>query len=141
MSSDVANLDGVAARPRWIATIMVGQEMFGTVHLRAGLELSVMAEQQSVAKLEAAPHARPFEAGEPMVIRLALEAGERVDPHTHPEREVVLYMRSGEIELDLDDETYDLSAEDVIRFDGQRDVSPHAVTDSEALLVLAKRSD
>lgn len=120
---------------------MFGREMFGTVHFTDGSERPRMPEQASLEELEAAPHARPFEAGEPTVIRLALEADERVDPHTHPEREIVLFLRSGEIELDLDDETYDLTAGDVIRFDGQREVSPYAVEDSEALIVLAQRTD
>ncbi|MXR50269.1 cupin domain-containing protein [Halovenus sp. WSH3] len=100
-----------------------------------------MPEHASLDDLEAAPHARPFEAGEPTVIRLALEADERVDPHTHPEREIVLYLRSGRLEVDLDEETYDVAPGDVVRFDGRREVSPYAVEDSEALLVLAQRSD
>jgi quercetin dioxygenase-like cupin family protein len=98
-----------------------------------------MAEQTALDDLTAEPHARPFDPGEPTVIRLALAAGERVDPHTHPERQIVLSLRSGELELDLDDETHELTAGDVIRFDGRREVSPYAVEDSEALLVLARR--
>jgi len=98
-----------------------------------------MAELTALDELSAAPHARPFEAGEPTVIRLALDAGDRVDPHTHPERQIVLYLREGRIELDLDEETHSLEAGDVIRFDGMREVSPHALEDSEALLVLAQR--
>jgi len=98
-----------------------------------------MAEKTSLDDLTAAPHARPFDPGEPTVIRLALAADDRVDPHTHPERRIVLYVRSGRIDLDLDDETYALAAGDVIRFDGRREVSPLAVEDSEALLVLAER--
>jgi quercetin dioxygenase-like cupin family protein len=120
---------------------MFGRGMFGTDHFTAGLERPRMSERASLNELDAAPHARPFEAGEPTVIRLALDADERVDPHTHPEREIVLYLRSGRVELDLDEETYDLAAGDVIRFDGQREVSPYAVEDSEALIVLAQRSD
>lgn len=100
-----------------------------------------MPEQVSLDELSTTPHARPFDAGEPMVIQLTLEADERVDPHTHPEREIVLSLRSGQIELDLDEETHDLAAGDVIRFDGQREVSPYAVEESEALIVLAQRSD
>lgn len=98
-----------------------------------------MVDHSSLDDLEAKPHARPFDAGEPSVIRLALDAGERVDPHTHPEREIVLYLREGAIELDLDDETHSLEAGDVARFDGRREVSPSAVEDSEALIVLARR--
>lgn len=100
-----------------------------------------MAEQTSMDDLTAAPHSRPFEAGEPTVIRLALDADERVDPHTHPDRQIVLYLRQGRLELDLNDETHSLEAGDVIRFDGRREVSPHALEESEALLVLARRVD
>lgn len=98
-----------------------------------------MAELASLDELTAAPHARPFDAGEPQVIRLALDADERVDPHTHPERQIVLFLRSGRIEVDLDDETHTMEAGDVVRFDGRREVSPYALEDSEALIVLAER--
>ncbi|MGM0718766.1 MAG: cupin domain-containing protein [Halobacteriota archaeon] len=100
-----------------------------------------MPEIRSLDDLEATPHARPFDAGEPSVIRLALDAGESVDPHTHPDHEIVLYLRSGAVELDLDDETHSLEAGDVVRFDGRREVSPSAVEDSEALIVLARRAE
>lgn len=100
-----------------------------------------MPEHASLDELEAKPHARPFEAGEPSVIRLALDADERVDPHTHPEREIVLYLRSGILDVDLDGETHRLEAGDVVRFDGRQEVSPYAVEESEALIVLAKRTD
>lgn len=39
--------------------------------------------------------------------------------------------------LDLDDETHDLAAGDVLRFDGNCQISPKAVTDAGALVVLA----
>lgn len=115
--------------------------MFGGGHLPVAVESAGMPEQASLDELDGAPHARPFGAGEPMVIQLRLDAGERVDPHTHPERQIVLTLRSGALELDLDDETYDLSAGEVIRFDGQREVSPYAVEDSTALIVLAQRGN
>jgi len=98
-----------------------------------------MVELTALDDLTATPHARPFEAGEPTVIRLALDADERVDPHTHPERQIVLYLRQGRLELDLDEETHSLEAGDVIRFDGKREVSPYALEESEALIVLAQR--
>jgi len=100
-----------------------------------------MAEITSLADLEPTPHASPFPGEEPTVVRLALEAGERVDPHTHPDREIVCYVRSGHIELTLDDDVHELDAGDVATFDGRREVSPHATEDSEALLVLARRVD
>ncbi|SEO26824.1 Cupin domain-containing protein [Halorientalis persicus] len=96
-----------------------------------------MAETVALEALAGSPHAKLFD--EPLVIRLDLAAGERVDPHRHPERTVVLHLLSGAVALDLDDETHELQPDDVIRFDGRREVSPKAVEDSEALLVLSKR--
>jgi quercetin dioxygenase-like cupin family protein len=96
-----------------------------------------MAETVALDELTGSPHAKLFD--DPLVIRLELAAGERVDPHRHPERTVVLHLLSGEIALDLNDETHDLEPDDVIRFDGRREVSPKAVEDSEALLVLSRR--
>jgi quercetin dioxygenase-like cupin family protein len=98
-----------------------------------------MVETNSLDELTATPHARPFEAGEPTVIRLQLDAGEQVDPHTHPEKQIVLYVRSGQLELTLDEETFSCEAGDVVRFDGRTEVSPRAIDDSEALIVLAER--
>lgn len=76
--------------------------------------------------------------GEPRTVRLSLSAGERVPAHDHPNRQILFHVLSGEIALDLDDQTYDLAAGDVLRFDGDRGISPEAVTDAEALVVLAK---
>lgn len=100
-----------------------------------------MPDHASLDELTATPHARPLEAGEPAVIRLALDEGEAVDPHTHPERNIVLYVRSGRIELTLGEDSHTLDAGDVIRFDGRTEVSPRAVRDSEALIVLAERTE
>lgn len=96
-----------------------------------------MADTVSLDELTDSPHAKLFD--EPLVIRLDLSAGERVDPHRHPERTVVLHLLSGEMDLDLDDETHRLEPGDVIRFDGRREVSPTAVADGQALLVLSRR--
>ncbi|MEF8899985.1 MAG: cupin domain-containing protein [Halovenus sp.] len=99
-----------------------------------------MHEHTSLDDLTATPHARPFDAGEPHVVRLALAAGERVPEHTHPERQIVLFLREGRLEVDLAGETHTLDEGDVVRFDGRKEVSPHALEDSEALLVLARRA-
>ncbi|MFD1589160.1 cupin domain-containing protein [Halorientalis brevis] len=99
-----------------------------------------MADVATLSALTATPHANPFPGEEPKVVRLALDAGERVDPHRHPDRQIVCYLLSGRMELDLDEETHELAAGDLIRFDGRREVSPRGVEDCEALLVLAPRS-
>lgn len=98
-----------------------------------------MPEVASLDDLTDTPHARPFDAGEPAVIRLRLDAGESVPPHRHPDRRIVLHVLSGRLEVDLDDETHGLEPRDVVRFDGRREVSPRALEDSEALVVLAPR--
>jgi len=76
--------------------------------------------------------------GAPKTVRLALEAGDRVPPHQHPDREVVCYVIDGELEIDLGEETHDLVAGDAARFSGDQDISPKAREDSVALLVLAE---
>jgi quercetin dioxygenase-like cupin family protein len=75
--------------------------------------------------------------GDLRAVHLSLSAGERVPPHEHPGERILLHVLEGEVALDLDDETHDLAAGDVIRFDGDRQISPEAVTDARALVVLA----
>jgi len=99
-----------------------------------------MVDRASLPALSDEPHARPFPEGEPDVVRLALDAGESIPPHTHPKRRIVFHLLSGALTLTIDDETHHLDAGDVVRFDGRSDVSPEATADSEALLVLAERS-
>ncbi|MFC6616050.1 MULTISPECIES: cupin domain-containing protein [Halobacteriales] len=99
-----------------------------------------MVKIESIGDLDGAPHANVFPDAEPKTIRLTLDAGEAVAAHDHPDREIVLYLIEGAIELTLDDEEYDLNAGDIVRFDGRREVSPRAIEPSVALIVLAERS-
>jgi quercetin dioxygenase-like cupin family protein len=96
---------------------------------------------KSVRKLEGEPHANAFPSAEPKTIRLTLAEGEHVEPHSHPDRDIVLYLISGTLELRLDGEPHQLSQGDVVHFDGAQEVSPVATSDSTALLVLARKSD
>ena len=75
--------------------------------------------------------------GEPRTVRLALEAGETVPPHEHPGRDIVCSVVEGELTMTLGDDDHSLTAGDVLRFDGDQDISPTAETDVVALLVLA----
>lgn len=100
-----------------------------------------MIEHTSLDDLTATPHARPFDGGEPAVLRLKLSADESVAPHTHPEKRVVIYVRSGELAVTLDGESFSFEAGDIIRFDGDHEVSPLALEDSEALVVLAETAE
>ena len=80
--------------------------------------------------------ARLFD-GEPKTVQLTLDAGESIPAHEHPGRDIVFFLRSGAVDLTLGDETLSLAPGDVVRFDGDQDISPTATADSEALLVLA----
>lgn len=100
-----------------------------------------MTAVRTLGELDGKPHANVFPDVEPKTVRLVLPEGEEVAPHTHPGREIVLYLVDGAIELRLGDETHELAAGDVARFDGDREISPRAVEDSTALVVLATRSD
>lgn len=98
-----------------------------------------MPEITSIDELTGTPHASVFEPGEPRVVRLQLEADERVPEHSHPEAVVVLYVVDGRLEVSLDDETHEVRTGDVVRFDGTREVSPRAAEPSTALVVLSPR--
>jgi quercetin dioxygenase-like cupin family protein len=89
--------------------------------------------------LDGTPHATVFPGSEPKTVRLALAAGERVPPHRHPDRDVVLFVRRGELELGFGEATHRLEAGDVVRFEGEREVAPRAVTETAALVVLSPR--
>lgn len=99
-----------------------------------------MTTIHSLDGLDGRPHANVFPDEEPKTIRLTLDAGDEVAPHSHPDREIVFYLAEGAIELELDGETHGLSAGDVARFDGDREIAPAAVEESTALIVLADRS-
>lgn len=99
-----------------------------------------MATVEHLRDLEGTPHANAFPTAEPKTVRLALDADERVDPHTHPGRDVVLYVIEGAIDLELDDERHAVAAGDVARFDGEREISPVAREPSVALVVVAERA-
>jgi len=100
-----------------------------------------MTTINSLADLDGSPHANVFPEAEPKTIRLTLGAGERVAPHRHPDREIVFYLLEGGIDLHLDEDTFELTAGDVARFDGDQEISPVASEDSTALIVLAHASE
>lgn len=95
---------------------------------------------RTLSDVEETPHANLFPDAEPKTIRLSLAAGDRVPTHRHPDRRIVLHLFEGTIELTLGDIVHELEAGDVVHFDGDQEVSPQAVTDATALLVLAPRS-
>jgi quercetin dioxygenase-like cupin family protein len=100
-----------------------------------------MTTVYTLSELDGEPHARVFPDAEPKTIRLTLAADEEIPRHSHPDREIVLYLVSGAVEVRVDEETDTLAAGDIARFDGDHEISPRAIEDSVALLVLAPRSD
>lgn len=98
-----------------------------------------MTTVKALDELEGHPHANVFPGDEPKTIRLELDAGESVPAHTHPDREIVFYLRDGIVEIEIGAETHRLSAGDIARFDGEQDIAAHAEVDSTALIVLAER--
>lgn len=100
----------------------------------------IPTEVVSLADLEGKPHARVFE-GEPQTIRLTLEQGERVAPHRHPERQIVLHLLDGRLSVMLGEEEHEIETGEVIRFDGDQDISPEAIEDSTALLMMASHGE
>lgn len=122
-------------------TLRLSGRAFGTTLTGIPDRESGMPEKARLDGTPDAAHARPFDAGEPPVVRLSLSAGERVDPHTHPDRKVVLVLRSGVLDVDIGEKTHRVEAGDVLRFDGRNEVSPYAVEDSDALIVLAHRPE
>ncbi|WP_226041706.1 cupin domain-containing protein [Natrinema sp. DC36] len=100
-----------------------------------------MPELSSVDALEETPHAEVFDKRIPRTVRLRLEADDRVPAHRHPESNVVLHLLEGTVDLTLSDDVYTLESGDVVRFDGDQEISPHAVDDSTALLVFAPKTD
>ncbi|WP_227132688.1 cupin domain-containing protein [Halorubellus salinus] len=93
-------------------------------------------EHVSLDDLDARPHAAVFESG-PKTVRLALDAGESVPAHAHPGKDVLFHVLDGEMDVVLDGESTTVAGGDVLRFDGEREIRPEAVTDATALVVLA----
>jgi len=98
-----------------------------------------MTTIHTLAGLEGQPHANVFPDSEPKTVRLTLSAGEEVASHSHPGRDIVFYLIEGQIELQLGENTHEVTAGDIARFEGEEDISPRAVEDSTALIVLANR--
>ncbi|WP_380675338.1 cupin domain-containing protein [Salinigranum sp. GCM10025319] len=95
-------------------------------------------EVASLADLDGT--ARPFDGGEPDVVRLRLDPGESVAPHSHPGRGVVFFVVEGRFAVTVADETYQVDAGDCLRFDGDHEVSPAARegAPATALIVLGR---
>jgi|GEM_PF-436480 len=85
--------------------------------------------------LEKTPHAEVFDHDMPRTVRLKLDAGQQMPPHRHPGTDIVLHLLTGKLDLVLDEDTYALTPGDLIRFGGEREISPCAIEDSIAVVV------
>lgn len=95
-----------------------------------------MPEFTSLDDLTTTPHATAFD-DPPRTVRLSLDAGEGVAAHSHPGEWVLLVVLEGRLDVRLDDDTHALSAGEMARFSGDREVEPEAVEDATALVVFA----
>lgn len=100
-----------------------------------------MTAIRTLNELDGQPHANVFPDAEPKTIRLTLDEGKGVASHSHPDCEIVLYLIEGMVELQLGDQTHELTAGDIAHFDGDQEIAPQAVEEATALIVLAPRSD
>lgn len=71
---------------------------------------------------------------DPKVVRLPLDEGDSIPPHSHPGETIVCYVARGAIELVLDDDPHRLDAGELLRFDGGRQIAVEAVEASLAML-------
>lgn len=104
---------------------------------RHGPGTTPMPEITDLDDLTKTPHAEVFDKRQPRTVRLQLDADQRVPPHRHPGTDIVLYLVSGRLELALDDETYDVTPGDAVRFSGDREIAPLALEPSTAIVVFA----
>lgn len=93
-------------------------------------------EKKSLDETDGTTVARLFDA--PQTLRLELEEGEERPEHSHPGKEILLFVHEGELDMRLDGESHTVKKGDVIRFSGERDISPRAVEDTVAVLVFVE---
>lgn len=96
-----------------------------------------MPEVATLSELDRTPHAEVFDDPSPRTVRLQLAKGQEIPPHRHPGSDVVVHLVSGELEIGLDDERYRLSSGQLVRFSGDREVSPRAIEACTAVVVFA----
>lgn len=103
-------------------------------------QATTSTERTSLETLEEGPHARVFE-GEPRTVRLTLSEGERLPAHAHPDRQVVFHLLEGRMTVTVGEDRHELRAGELLRFDGEQDVSPKALEKSVAVVVLAQHAN
>lgn len=100
---------------------------------RLGDRTFSMPDVVDIDALEPTPYATVFD--EPPTIRLQLEAGVEIAPHTHPGMDVVCYLLERYLKVGVNDETFELSAGEADTFSCDRQIAPSAPEDATAVLV------
>lgn len=100
-----------------------------------GTSVRTMAELTRLDELTETPHAEVFADRNPRTVRLQLDEGDAVPAHSHPRTTIVCHVMTGELALALDGDVIEASAGDVVRFSGNRQISPRARSPTTALLV------
>ncbi len=100
-------------------------------------ERNVDEKKVETAEITQADGERSRLFDDPTTVRLSLGEGEAVPPHRHPDKTVVFYVVSGRFDVRLDGDSHEIAEDEALRFEGTKEVSPVAVTDSEALVFLA----
>jgi quercetin dioxygenase-like cupin family protein len=95
-------------------------------------------EKRSLDETDEKTVARLFDV--PQTLRLELDGGEQRPEHSHPGKEILLFLHEGELDIRLDGESHTVKEGDAIRFSGESDISPRAVEDTVALLVFVEAS-
>lgn len=89
---------------------------------------------RALDQLKPDPQSRVFDA--PRTVLLALDAGEGIAPHRHPDATVVIHVLDGAMEIALDGTPQIVEAGELIRFDGSREVAPEALETARAVVQL-----
>jgi quercetin dioxygenase-like cupin family protein len=92
------------------------------------------------ASLDSLPDRKkqPLFEEHPRTVRVQLEAGGEIAEHSHPGTSIVFFVVEGSLELRLDDESFALSAGEMVRFDGERTISGVTAEPTTAMVVLVE---
>lgn len=82
---------------------------------------------------------QPVFASDPRTVRVSLDPGEGIDEHSHPGTDILFVVVEGALELQLDDERYETTGGDLLRFDGERTIAGEASEPTTVLVVLVER--
>lgn len=96
-----------------------------------------MVEQATLDSLPDRKKQPLFEAN-PRTVRVRLEAGGEIAEHSHPGKNIVFFVVEGSVALQLDEESFDLSDGEMVRFDGERTIAGVAEEPTTAVVTLVE---